>query len=114
MSVVRKQPSMPHTEWIDQCCSLLVEKNEYPTDASLVSLIKARSLAGRISKTFSYDDPNLAEYRNEALLEMSINSFRQEFAQIEAKSSSPVMQENCQSHLHFPRQATALVELSLT
>ena len=93
MSIMRKNLAMPHTKWIDQCCNLLEEGNEHPTDASIKAFIQARSLTHRISDTFS-SDPDMDSGPNEALLQMSMNNFRRELAQIESALRSSNEQKN--------------------
>ena len=77
---------------MDQCCQSLVDEKQYPSDAWLKIYVGARSLAERIIAAFSRDDHEDSDFRNEAMLETIVRTFRQELARMEADVASPAIQ----------------------
>ena len=49
-------PIIRFTRYTDECCNVLDQVAEYPTDASLVQLVRAMRLADRIHHTLYYTD----------------------------------------------------------
>jgi hypothetical protein len=96
MSMVRGQPVIPHTTWVDHCCRSLDVEREHPTDCILKSLIEAANLKYRISEMFPCQEVEKCTVRNEVLLEMSINTFLQDVSRIRAAINSTGVQDNCQ------------------
>lgn len=92
--MTRKELAMKHTNWIDHCCQFLQEKQEFPSDISLIVLVEAKCLARRISEKFSYQDQTFIRSQSDMVIRMSINGFKKEVAELETKCASS-LQENC-------------------
>ena len=96
LAIMRKELTMRHTAWIDDCCRVLQDEQEYATDADAITLIHVRRLALSVGDTFSYDDPTLIRSQSEALIQMSINGFKKELEKLTVAPVSSQTHSNCE------------------
>ncbi|KIW17362.1 hypothetical protein PV08_04556 [Exophiala spinifera] len=93
MAMTRKELAMKYTDWVERCCLILKEKQEFPSDISLVILVEAKSLAQHISEKFSYHDQTFMRCQCDTAIQMAMNTFEDRVAELEAKYVSS-LQEN--------------------
>lgn len=73
----RKLTAVRHTAYLEQCCKLLDEAAEYPTDAYLTSLVRVQMFLSRGLEASSLDEPEgLAS--STAAVSMYVKSFQRE------------------------------------
>jgi hypothetical protein len=80
--MIRKELAMTHTKWLDHCCRALEQEQEWPSDVQAVGLVRARCIAQKIGERFSYDDLGRVQQQGDALIEMALNSFKEELSQL--------------------------------
>ncbi|KAF1809130.1 hypothetical protein P152DRAFT_495064 [Eremomyces bilateralis CBS 781.70] len=92
---VKHTDIMKFTRYMDDCCRVLLEKQEYPTDYFLVQLVKIQRIALCMQNTLPLDclDPPSPLTSS---IGMSLKAFESELEQL--KASLPA---NIQSHLLF-------------
>jgi hypothetical protein len=88
----RKQSTMRHTRYMVQCCQLLAQRKEHPSDVLITSMIELSELICRINDYFSYDDIDNTEVNGEIMLKATTLSFRNELDQI--RNSIPIEAKN--------------------
>ncbi|EXJ87104.1 hypothetical protein A1O3_04062 [Capronia epimyces CBS 606.96] len=96
MASTRKELAMSHTKWIDYCCHVLEVEQEAPTDVYATAFIKVRCLVQRIGERFSYDDHISALHLHDTVVQMSVNGFKKELAELEATPAFSSTQNNCE------------------
>jgi len=47
---------MKYVPYIDECCAVLEQGNEFPTDACLVKLVRSQALVRKIEQSLPIDD----------------------------------------------------------
>ncbi|KIY01332.1 uncharacterized protein Z520_02884 [Fonsecaea multimorphosa CBS 102226] len=94
MAMARKELLMRHTSWIEHCCHVLSAEQEYPTDVYATAFVNAKYLAQRIGERFSYGDHASIRYQSDAVVQMSLNGFKKETADLEASPGFSSAQEN--------------------
>ena len=60
---IRDIEPIRYSRYVDDCCSILLEAAEFPTDVSAVQLARIHGLAYKIARTFSHEkDHNIADF----------------------------------------------------
>ena len=93
---MRKELAMKHTNWIDHCCHVLEVEQESATDIYVTAFINARCLVQNIGERFSYDDHTFIRFQSDAVIQMSLNGFKKQVAELEASSAFSSAQGNCE------------------
>ena len=86
---------MKHTSWVDECCRSLVERRQYPTDASIERFIRVRSLHQNIVDTLHGDGDVI--HQPDSVTEMSQAAFQNELSTLEVEFSTLSGLEYCAS-----------------
>jgi hypothetical protein len=73
---------MRHTRYMVQCCQLLAERREHPTDGLITPMIELSELTCRINDYFSYDDIDNTDVNGEMMLSFTTLNFRAELDRI--------------------------------
>ncbi|KIW98118.1 uncharacterized protein Z519_01702 [Cladophialophora bantiana CBS 173.52] len=94
MAMTRKELVMRHTEWIEHCCHVLQAAQETATDAYAIAFVSAKRLTQQITERFSYGDHTFIRFQSDAVIQMSLNGFKKEIAELGASSSFSSAQAN--------------------
>ncbi|OAP57428.1 hypothetical protein AYL99_08166 [Fonsecaea erecta] len=94
MAMTRKELLMRHTNWIEHCCHVLQAEQECPTDVYATAFVEAKHLAQRIGERFSYSEHASIRFQSDAVVQMSLNGFRKEVADLEARPGFSSIQDN--------------------
>ncbi|KIW11734.1 hypothetical protein PV08_09006 [Exophiala spinifera] len=113
LAVMRKELAMTHTKWIDNCCKILEAEQEYPTDVDAVAFIRAKCLVKTIGERFSYSDPALVRSHNDSVLQMSLNGFKKEIADLEASHALSAANTNYALIAEIQALPVTLYEIAL-
>lgn len=84
---------MKHTPWVDECCRSLVERGQYPTDASIERFVRVRSLHQNICDTLHADGETVRP--SDSIMEMSQVAFQNELSTLEAGLPTSSDLEHC-------------------
>ena len=87
---------MTHTDWIDNCCQILHDEQEYPTDAIATALVSARCLVKSARERLSYDKPALIQFQSDAVIQMTLNGLKKELEVLVASPACLQAQNNCE------------------
>src|ERR1700761_7243032 len=96
MSTMRKELAMAHTTWIDSCCRILQEEQEYATDAYVLALVNVRCLVQSVGERFSYDDPSLVRFQSGAAVQMALNGLKKEAEKLGENTVFSPTHNNCE------------------
>lgn len=96
MAIMRKELAKTHTTWIDNCCRILQDEQEYATDACALALVNTRCLVQSAGERFSYDDPTLVRFQNDAVVQMALNGLKKEVENLEANPAFSPEHNNCE------------------
>ncbi|EXJ75039.1 uncharacterized protein A1O5_01735 [Cladophialophora psammophila CBS 110553] len=94
MAMTRKELVMRHTEWIEHCCHVLRAAQETATDVYAIAFVGAKRLAQQITERFSYGDHTFIRFQSDAVIQMSLNGFKKEIAELGASFAFSAAQEN--------------------
>ncbi|OQU94426.1 hypothetical protein CLAIMM_00782 [Cladophialophora immunda] len=94
MAMTRKELLMKHTSWIEHCCHVLEADQETATDVYALGFVNTKCLAQRIGERFSYNDHTSIRFQSDAVIQMSLNGFKKEVADLEASPAFSSAQDN--------------------
>lgn len=93
-SLFRKQLFMRHTKWIDQCCNILLETPEYPTDTLLKTYIDIQLLSRKSEETLNLDDHDWAHRATDPNMNVVLELLQEQGTQIRASVPQAELQDH--------------------
>ncbi|PTU21624.1 hypothetical protein P175DRAFT_0193252 [Aspergillus ochraceoroseus IBT 24754] len=104
----RNMDPVRYTRYTEECCRVLEDTRDHPTDLYLVRLSRLHRIADRIKRTFCFDEYDASGPALTAPLGMCIKSFETELQQLRQQPLTLKMLHNSIVPIHY-----CTVELSL-
>ncbi|MCJ1312744.1 hypothetical protein MMC25_006420 [Agyrium rufum] len=108
---VRKIEALPFSKYMDECCNVISEAQEYQSDVFLLRLVKLQTIVDRMTSSLPYEDVESGQ-RASATTEMVIKALQNEL-EIFKSSLPPQLQQDSVLLLHYYSASMYLNEIAL-
>lgn len=88
----KKPDALMNTTYLDDCCRVLEDEMEYPTDQLLVLLVRTQHLSRSVSMTLAFRNP-----KDSLPLSIIVQSFQHEISQL--RQTIPEYLNDCSQFL---------------
>ncbi|KAL2011635.1 hypothetical protein VTN00DRAFT_4353 [Thermoascus crustaceus] len=109
-SMFRRPDVLRHTPYVDECCQLLIDSNECPTDVYLVRLVQLQKIMNIIRQTLPADGTELRTLR--APMGMYIKSIQKDLESLKCSWKEDIEQKHYLM-MHYHCTEAALYEIGL-
>jgi hypothetical protein len=92
---------MRYTSYTEECCRIIEDSKEYPSDLYLVQLVRMLRMTERIHRILTFDQYDTTELILSAPIGMCINSLAAELRKIK-ESITSVTQNDCKQSYSNP------------
>ena len=85
---IKKMDPMSYTQRTEECCRLLNERSELPSDAYLVHMVQLHHIASRIGQTLLLDEAEVPSGATLRPIQMCVKSFQKDLEELRMSASA--------------------------